>query len=1239
MKKPPFFQHLLFLFSTLFIVNIAANAQITGNAGPVSLDPATETIVDPTIVVGGSTDLTDATVQISANFYNGDVLSFDAGLATSFGISGVYTTTDVSGVLTFSGTTSPANWQAIFRTITFQNTSAACGPSSRTINFLQGSFFYNSYNGHYYEFVNDNLNWKDAKTAAASRTFNGMQGYLATPTSPGENNFIWKLISADAWIGGSYDIDEINAATGTTTYPDQNSAIGEMYWVTGPERGTHVSSGLGTPVAQNGQYMNWAGGEPNNSGDEYYVELYSGNVGLWNDLNIYNSLGYLVEYGGMPGDVPQSNTFATSLTLTSTIGGDITGGNVSVCGGSNSTTLTTTAEVPGVTIVRWESSIDNFLTPGTVINNTTNTLTVDNLTETTYFRSIATGNSCAEAPSSSTKITVGNTLPGNLVAVNTSVCNNSVAQLTLSAFSGDILKWQTSTDNNTWNDIANTTPTYYTPQLTSGDYYFRVEVQSPSCTSSVFSNSVHITVSTDAGSVGGTVAGAQNACGAGNMGSLNVTGYTGNVQKWQSSIDNGATWTDIPNSAGDTYTFNDISTTTQYRAMVQNASCAPDPSSVLTVTYSPATNRWNGSVSTDFGDVNNWDCAVPGTGTNIVIGENAPNMPILDQDRTIGAITFENNTNININSHTLTVNGILSGANTGTFTGSSSSSLILAGTGNAGTLYFDQSSPGTSDVLNTLTINKIPEVVPTPSSTPVCSPYVYTWNTGIGITNVTIGSINNSTPSQNAYNNYFSSVSTTLDPSTDYNLSVTTDPVYGASQGIDVWIDWNNNGIFGDDPNEVIAYQVGGSPGTYSFTVSVPSIGGDITGGSKTMRVLVDDNYSIIFDGLDACYGEYGEFEDYKINLSPVPVSTGIVTLGSDVTVGNTLAFNKGIVVTGSNNLVLSAGSTVTGARDSSHVNGNVRKVGNTAFTFPVGNDTAYAPISISAPADIADHFTASYTKVDPLSIYTNNTYTGGLIGLSSNEYWLLERTNGSSNVAVTLSWDSSRSTPFTNLGTVTVAHWDGAQWTNAGRAGGTTGNLQLGTITSATVSGFSPFTIGISSGILPVNLVNFTAIKNHQAVDLTWQTSSEINSNRFEIERSNNGNAWIKIGEVKGKGNSTSLTDYSFTDGYPINGNNYYRLKQFDNDGRFVYSPVRVVYFNAGQGAGVYPNPFSSSITVDAGTRAIGDISIVDMTGKIVYRSRITKTKETINLSRLAAGQYTVIHNAEVFKIIKMQQ
>jgi hypothetical protein len=123
----------------------------------------------------------------------------------------------------------------------------------------------------------------------------------------------------------------------------------------------------------------------------------------------------------------------------------------------------------------------------------------------------------------------------------------------------------------------------------------------------------------------------------------------------------------------------------------------------------------------------------------------------------------------------------------------------------------------------------------------------------------------------------------------------------------------------------------------------------------------------------------------------------------------------------------------------------------------------------------------------------------------------------------------------------------------------------------------------------LPVELSSFTASTNQNAVNLNWQTKTEVDNYGFEVERkaANSGveaGSWEKIGFVNGHGNSNSPKDYSLTDKNPSGGSKFiYRLKQIDNTGEFKYSDeveVEIVpnEFNLYQN---YPNPFNPATNI----------------------------------------------------------
>ena len=116
-------------------------------------------------------------------------------------------------------------------------------------------------------------------------------------------------------------------------------------------------------------------------------------------------------------------------------------------------------------------------------------------------------------------------------------------------------------------------------------------------------------------------------------------------------------------------------------------------------------------------------------------------------------------------------------------------------------------------------------------------------------------------------------------------------------------------------------------------------------------------------------------------------------------------------------------------------------------------------------------------------------------------------------------------------------------------------------------------------TGTLPIELVSFeahTSEKNN--VLLEWVTASEINNDYFTIERSSNGRDFESIYMQTGAGNSSVTNNYSFTDMNPLQGDNYYRLKQTDYDGKFTYSNIEFINMKTrDETITMYPNPLNS--------------------------------------------------------------
>lgn len=122
----------------------------------------------------------------------------------------------------------------------------------------------------------------------------------------------------------------------------------------------------------------------------------------------------------------------------------------------------------------------------------------------------------------------------------------------------------------------------------------------------------------------------------------------------------------------------------------------------------------------------------------------------------------------------------------------------------------------------------------------------------------------------------------------------------------------------------------------------------------------------------------------------------------------------------------------------------------------------------------------------------------------------------------------------------------------------------------------FSRFSVvNLGNIILPVSLINVKAYQKDNAVGIDWSALNELNVNRYEIERSADAFTFTKIMTVAALNNGNSRIDYTITDNNALKGNNFYRIKAIDKDGKATYSGILSVNIAGGNSyVIVYPNP-----------------------------------------------------------------
>lgn len=366
--------------------------------------------------------------------------------------------------------------------------------------------------------------------------------------------------------------------------------------------------------------------------------------------------------------------------------------------------------------------------------------------------------------------------------------------------------------------------------------------------------------------------------------------------------------------------------------------------------------------------------------------------------------------------------------------------------------------------------------------------------------------------------------------------------------------------------------------------------------------------------------------------------NTSGIILNNNLSVSGVHAYTTGMITTSAtpNYMIYEAGSSYSGSSDAQHVNGWVKKFGNTAFTFPVGNASYLRPVALSN-LSVSGEFNAKYNTSPTPNHASLNT---PLVLVDTFEYWTINRISGGS-AQVTMNWDQSK-VPFPNitLGGVRAASFSGL-WNNIGGAG--TGVVATsGSVTSNSTNIFNTnFVIGSTSWVLAAKIISFSASRENGYTRINYTIGNELNVDRYELERSDDGMRFYTI-TTKSPFNRSGTEFYSYNDNAALKGTVYYRLKVIELSNQVSYSAV-VSVSDHSKDLYVIKNPIDESIEIYAGTPATGtyNYSITAVNGQVMQAGTLDINQPgtySIKLQSLfASGSYMLLMQNKDTRLQKM--
>ncbi len=292
------------------------------------------------------------------------------------------------------------------------------------------------------------------------------------------------------------------------------------------------------------------------------------------------------------------------------------------------------------------------------------------------------------------------------------------------------------------------------------------------------------------------------------------------------------------------------------------------------------------------------------------------------------------------------------------------------------------------------------------------------------------------------------------------------------------------------------------------------------------------------------------------------------------------------------------------------------------SFTYPVGNAN-YNPVTIVNNNSASDVFSVKVRD----EVLVNGTWGRQVADPHVNATWDISKTNSNtgSGVDFVFQWESSQER--NSIANFSLNRHNGTDWNFAVN----TSNSVTGSSTkimnhNGYTGTFSQFAIGDHNTPLPIKLLYFTAECNPQGSRvLRWATASEINSDYFELQSSDDMLHWTNLKTIPALGFHSSTYQYpEVVDSKPSQTTKYYRLKQVDLDGEYTYFQTIAAHCPlSATSVSLYPNPTAEDLHIQGAQTGVS-WEILDITGRRIRTGTINdRPLQSISILGLPAGIY----------------